>query len=82
MNPIRFANEVALARTYFLQAGTCRMGKEPATSVCDVGGRVHGIEGLFVCDGSALPTMGGVPPTLTIMANALRIAERIVDEAK
>jgi choline dehydrogenase-like flavoprotein len=41
---------------------------------------VHGVERLVVCDGSALPSMGGVPPTFTIMANALRIAELILAE--
>jgi choline dehydrogenase-like flavoprotein len=46
--------------------------------VCDAQGRVRGVERLFICDGSALPTMGGVPPTLTIMANAWRVAEHIL----
>jgi choline dehydrogenase-like flavoprotein len=80
MNPAALVDDARLRRTYFLQAGTCRMGRDPASSVCDPRGRVHGIEGLVVCDGSALPSMGGVPPTLTIMANALRIAELLVNE--
>jgi choline dehydrogenase-like flavoprotein len=78
LEPEGITEDTALSRTYFLQAGTCRMGKDPGSSVCDPRGRVHGVERLVVCDGSALPSMGGVPPTLTIMANALRIAELIL----
>jgi choline dehydrogenase-like flavoprotein len=80
LRPEAFLEDTTLGRTYFLQVGTCRMGKDPGSSVCDERGRVHGVERLVVCDGSALPTMGGVPPTLTIMANALRIAELILAE--
>src|SRR5262249_42381287 len=56
LRPVRFSDEVALQRTYFLQAGTCRMGHDPSSSVCDAGGRVHGVPGLVICDGAALPT--------------------------
>jgi choline dehydrogenase-like flavoprotein len=66
-----------LKRTYFLQAGTCRMGNDPASSVVDSYGQVHGVPRLHVVDGATLPTMGGVPPTLTIMANSLRIADNL-----
>jgi choline dehydrogenase-like flavoprotein len=80
LRPEAIADDTPLGRTYFLQAGTCRMGQDAASSVCDARGRVHGVERLAVCDGSVLPSMGGVPPTLTIMANALRIAELILAE--
>ena len=53
------------------------MGKDPSSSVCDARGRVHRVERLVIGDASVLPSMGGVLPTLTIMANALRIAEMI-----
>lgn len=59
------------------QVGTCRMGHDPATSVVAPDGRVHGIENLFVADGSLLPTSLGVGPALTIAALALRIATRL-----
>ena len=58
--------------------GGCRMGDSPDTSVVDAAGRSWDIDNLFVCDGSLFPTGGGVNPSMTIVANALRIADRIV----
>ncbi len=55
------------------QAGTCRMGDDPATSVVDRDGLVWGHDNLRVVDGSTHVTNGGVNPVLTIMANALRM---------
>jgi choline dehydrogenase-like flavoprotein len=55
------------------QAGTCRMGTDPATSVTDPHGRVWGHPNLRVVDGSLNVTNGGVNPVLTIFANAFRI---------
>ena len=55
------------------QAGTCRMGTEPANSVTDPYGRVWGHPNLRVIDGSLHVTNGGVNPVLTIFANAFRI---------
>lgn len=55
------------------QAGTCRMGSDPATSVTDAYGRVWGHGNLRVVDGSLNVTNGGVNPVLTIFANAFRI---------
>jgi len=60
------------------QAGTCRMGDDPAQSVTDQWGRVHGHENLYVIDGSLHVTNGGFNPVLTIMALAFRCAEAIV----
>jgi len=62
------------------QAGTCRMGDDPATSVTDKWGRVHGHENLYVIDGSLHVTNGGFNPVLTIMALAFRCAEQIVNQ--
>lgn len=59
------------------QAGTCRMGTDPRSSVTDPWGRVHGHENLFVVDGSLHVTNGGLNPVLTIMALAFRSAEHI-----
>ncbi|MFR9725162.1 GMC family oxidoreductase [Streptomyces sp. MS19] len=59
------------------QAGTCRMGTDPASSVTDPWGRVWGHGNLRVVDGSALVTNGGVNPVLTIFANALRVADHM-----
>jgi choline dehydrogenase-like flavoprotein len=54
------------------QAGTCRMGDDPARSVVDPEGRVWGHDNLRVVDGSVHVTNGGVNPVLTILANAYR----------
>lgn len=59
------------------QAGTCRMGTDPAASVTDEWGRVHYHDNLFVVDGSLHVTNGGFNPVLTIMALAFRSAEYI-----
>lgn len=59
------------------QAGTCRMGTDPANSVTDSHGRVWGHDNLFVSDGGLHPTNGGFNPVLTIMALAFRNATHI-----
>ncbi|MFO0726581.1 MAG: GMC family oxidoreductase [Myxococcota bacterium] len=56
--------------------GGCVMGSDPARSVCDAHGRVHGHPGLFIADASAIPTNLGVNPQHTIMALAGVFAER------
>jgi choline dehydrogenase-like flavoprotein len=56
------------------QAGTCRMGADPATSVTDPWGRVHGHENLWVMDASVHVTNGGFNPVLNIYALAFRNA--------
>lgn len=59
------------------QAGTMRFGTDPATSVLDPDCRTHDIDNLYVVDASCFPSVGAVNPTLTIVANALRVSERI-----
>lgn len=63
-----------------LQAGTCRFGSNPDTSVLDADCRAHQVPNLFVTDGSFMPTGGSVPYTLTIYANAFRVADKIVQQ--
>jgi choline dehydrogenase-like flavoprotein len=58
-------------------AGTARMGFDRDTSVVNADGRSWDIPNLWVCDGSVFPTTGGVNPSLTIQAIALRTADRI-----
>jgi choline dehydrogenase-like flavoprotein len=60
------------------QAGTCRMGNDPKTSVVDRDCRVHDVPNVFVADGSVHVTNGGFNPVLTIMANAYRVSEHLV----
>jgi choline dehydrogenase-like flavoprotein len=57
--------------------GTARMGRDPARSVVDEGGRAHDVRNLFVIDGSVFVTAGAVNPTCTIQGLALYIADRI-----
>jgi choline dehydrogenase-like flavoprotein len=54
--------------------GTLRFGSDPRTSVLDVTNRVHDLDNLYVVDASFFPTSGGLNPSLTIAANALRVA--------
>ena len=58
--------------------GTCRLGIDPRVSGVDPSGQRHGMRGLYVVDGSLLPTGLGVNPQATIMALATVIAERMV----
>ncbi len=60
-----------------LQYGTCRFGADPKASVLDRECRAHEVDNLYVVDGSFMPNPGGVPPTLTIMANSFRVGEAL-----
>jgi len=60
------------------QAGTCRMGNDPKTSVVDKHCRVHDVDNLYVVDGSVHVTNGGFNPVLTIMALAYWASAHIV----
>jgi choline dehydrogenase-like flavoprotein len=62
------------------QAGTLRMGSDPATSVVDEFGRVWGHDNLRIMDGSVHTTNGGVNPVLTIFATAMRSVEHMVHD--
>lgn len=62
------------------QCGTLRFGKAPAHSVLDPDCRMHQHPGVFVVDGSFMPTSLGVGPALTIIANALRVARIVSSE--
>jgi choline dehydrogenase-like flavoprotein len=57
--------------------GTCRFGTDPTTSVLNPQNRAHEVENLYVVDGSFLPSSTGLNPSLTIAANALRVADHI-----
>ena len=61
------------------QHGTTRMGDDPETSVMNRWCRAHEVENLFAVDGGPFPTATGANPTLTIMANAWRVAEKIAE---
>ena len=61
--------------------GTCRAGADPRDSVLDPWCRVHDVDNVWVVDGSFMPYPGGLNPTLTIQANASRVARHLVDGA-
>ncbi len=64
------------------QHGTCRMGDDPGRSVLNKYCQAHDVENLFVVDSSPFPTSTGSNPTLTIMANAWRVADHILTETR
>ncbi len=71
-------NEICMYSAHPLSS--CRMGVDPRTSVVKPDGETHEVPGLYICDGSILPTSLGVNPQLTILAVAEKIAEGIVDK--
>jgi choline dehydrogenase-like flavoprotein len=61
------------------QAGTCRFGTDPASSVLDTDCRAHELDNLYVVDTSFFPSIGAVNPALTAMANALRVGDHLLE---
>jgi choline dehydrogenase-like flavoprotein len=59
------------------QAGTARFGTDPETSVLDVNCKAHELDNLYVVDSSFFVSIGAVNPTLTIIANALRVGDHL-----
>jgi choline dehydrogenase-like flavoprotein len=64
------------------QAGTCRMGNDPKTSVVDRDCRLHDVDNVYVIDASVHVTNGGFNPALTILANAYRASEGLLSAWK
>ncbi len=62
------------------QNGTCRMGKDAATSVLDANCKAHELDNLYVVDASCFVSASAVNPSLTIIANALRVADHLLAE--
>ncbi|MBS1149921.1 MAG: hypothetical protein H6Q89_1619 [Myxococcaceae bacterium] len=82
LDPDKLERMGVAGETKILQGGTCRFGKDPATSVLDKDCRSHSVKNLYVVDGSFMPSSGGVPVTLTIAANAFRVARALVERLK
>jgi choline dehydrogenase-like flavoprotein len=59
------------------QAGTVRFGTDPATSALDLNCRAHQVDNLYVVDTSFFPSIGAVNPSLTAIANALRVGDHL-----
>jgi choline dehydrogenase-like flavoprotein len=78
---IYIANSMGIAAVGH-QAGTCRFGSDPASSVLDLNCKAHELDNLYVVDTSFMPTIGAVNPSLTAIANALRVGTHLVERLK
>lgn len=83
MHPHLIPNHVYLGKTIPIagvghQAGTVRFGHDPKTSVLDVHCKAHELDNLYVVDTSFFPSIGAVNPSLTAMANALRVGDHLL----
>jgi choline dehydrogenase-like flavoprotein len=84
---MRCRDEVIGKHTYFggrlgisgvaHQNGTTRFGTDPASSVLDTDCRLHDVDNTYVVDAGFFPSSSAVNPTLTIIANALRVADHL-----
>jgi len=64
------------------QNGTCRFGNDPTQSVLDTNCRAHDLDNLYVVDAAFFPSCGAVNPSLTIIANAIRVADHLIERMK
>lgn len=64
------------------QCGTCRFGEDSATSVLDLNCRAHEVHNLYVVDSSFFPSHASVSPGLTVIANALRVGDHLIEQLK
>ncbi len=90
MNHVGFAEHHVLDKNFYMdmsipvagvahQAGTCRFGHDPETSVLDEHCQAHEVDNLYVVDTSFFPSIGAVNPALTAMANAIRVGEHLLE---
>jgi choline dehydrogenase-like flavoprotein len=87
MHPHLIPNSLYLAKHIPIagvahQAGTCRFGIDPKTSVLDVNCKAHELDNLYVVDTSFFPSIGAVNPSLTAMANALRVGDHLLERLR
>ncbi|HSE80246.1 MAG TPA: GMC family oxidoreductase [Gaiellaceae bacterium] len=84
MNPGHFIHRFMYMKTEIPvagcahQAGTCRFGADPESSVLNTDCRAHELDNLYVVDTSFFPSIGAVNPALTAMANALRVGDHLL----
>ncbi len=90
LNHVGLANHHVLHKNFYMgmnvpvagvahQAGTCRFGTDPATSVLDSNCKAHEVDNLYVADTSFFPSIGAVNPALTAIANGIRVGEHIAE---
>jgi len=87
MHPHLIPNNLYLGKTIPIagvghQAGTCRFGTDSKTSVLDTFCKAHDLDNLYVVDTSFFPSIGAVNPSLTAMANALRVGDHLMARLK
>jgi choline dehydrogenase-like flavoprotein len=87
MHPHLIPNTVYLGRRIPIagvahQAGTCRFGADPKNSVLDVNCKAHEVDNLYVVDTSFFPSIGAVNPSLTAIANALRVGDHLLQRLR
>lgn len=80
-NHLYLGKKIPLAGTAH-QCGTVRFGKDPRSSALDINCKAHDLENLYVVDGSFFPSSAAVNPGLTIMANALRVGDHLLERMK
>jgi choline dehydrogenase-like flavoprotein len=80
-NSLYFGKHIPIAGVAH-QAGTCRFGRDPKSSVLDVNCRTHELDNLYVVDTSFFPSIGAVNPSLTAIANALRVGEHLLERLR
>ena len=73
---VYFASAMELAAVGY-QCGTCRFGQDPKTSVLNLNCRTHDVDNLYVVDTSFFPSSAAVNPSLTAIANAIRISDHL-----
>lgn len=76
-NTLYLGNRIPLAGVAH-QAGTCRFGNDPMTSVLNIHCKAHELDNLYVVDTSFFPSIGAVNPSLTAIANALRVGQHLL----
>ena len=64
------------------QMGTLKFGKDPKTSVLDTNCKAHDLDNLYAVDASFFVSSGAYNPSLTIIANALRVGKHLIDRIK
>jgi choline dehydrogenase-like flavoprotein len=87
MHPHLIPNHVYLGKQIPIagvghQSGTCRFGTDPKTSVLDVFCKAHELDNLYLVDTSFFPSIGAVNPSLTAIANALRVGDHLLERLK
>jgi choline dehydrogenase-like flavoprotein len=90
LNHVGLAEHHVLSKNFYMamnipiagvahQAGTCRFGTDPATSVLDLNCKAHELDNLYVVDTSFFPSISAVNPALTAMANAVRVGDHLLE---